>query len=65
VLSVHEQVQVPTGTYTGTLMTRDTTPLEPDLVELKFYAPDVGPVMEVPISGGSGREVLVESTRTG
>jgi hypothetical protein len=65
VLSVDEQVQVPTGMYTGTLMTRDTTPLEPDLVELKFYAPGVGPVMEVAISGGTAREVLVESTRTG
>jgi hypothetical protein len=65
VLSTDEQVQVPTGLYEGTLMTRDTTPLEPDLVELKFYAPGVGPVMEVPISGESGRSVLVETTRTG
>jgi hypothetical protein len=46
-------------------MTRDTTPLEPGLVELKFYAPGVGPVMEVPVSGESGRTVLVETTRTG
>lgn len=65
VLSTHEQVQVPTGMYKGTLMTRDTTPLEPDLVELKFYASGVGPVMTVPISGGAGREVLTESNRTG
>ena len=65
VLSVDEQVQVPTDTYTGALMTRDTTPLEPDLVELKFYAPGIGPVMEIPISGGAGREVLVEFTPAG
>jgi hypothetical protein len=65
VLSTDEQVQVPTGLYEGTLMTRDTTPLEPELVELKFYAPGVGPVMEVPVSGESGRTVLVETTRTG
>jgi hypothetical protein len=64
VLSTDEQVEVPTGLYEGTLMTRDTTPLEPDLAELKFYAPGVGPVMAIPISGGSGREVLVETTRT-
>ena len=56
---------MPTGTYTGALMTRDTTPLEPDLVELKFYAPGVGPVLTVPISGGAGREVLTETSRTG
>jgi hypothetical protein len=65
VLSTAEQVQVPTGLYDGTLMTRDTSPLEPKLVELKFYAPGVGPVMEVPISGESGRTVLVETTRSG
>jgi hypothetical protein len=64
VLSTDERVEVPTGLYEGTLMTRDTTPLEPDLAELKFYAPGVGPVMTIPISGGSGREVLVETTRT-
>jgi hypothetical protein len=65
VLSTDEQVQVPTGLYEGTLMTRDTTALEPDLVELKFYAPGVGPVMELPISGESGRTVLTESSRAG
>jgi hypothetical protein len=65
VLSTDEQVQVPTGIYTGVLMTRDTTRLEPDLVELKFYAEGIGPVMTVAISGESGREVLTESTRTG
>jgi hypothetical protein len=65
VLSTDEQVQVPTGLYQHTLMTRDTSPLEPKLVELKFYAPGVGPVMEVPISGESGRTVLVTTTVAG
>ena len=65
VLSTDEQVEVPAGRYEGALMTRDTTPLEPHLAELKFYAPGVGPVMAVPVSGGSGREVLVETTRGG
>jgi hypothetical protein len=65
VLSTDEQVQVPTGLYQHSLMTRDTSPLEPKLVELKFYAPGVGPVMEVPISGESGRTVLVTTTLAG
>ena len=65
VLSIDEQVQVPTGLYEGALMTRDTTALEPDLVELKFYARDVGPVMELPISGESGRTVLTETDAAG
>jgi len=65
VLSTTEQVGVPTGTYTGALLTRDTTALEPDLVELKFYAPGVGPVLTLESSGGSGREELVDTTRAG
>jgi hypothetical protein len=65
VLSVSEQVEVPIGRYTGALLTRDTTPLEPEVSELKFYAPGVGPVMALQVSGGSSREVLVASTRAG
>jgi hypothetical protein len=65
VLSTAEQVQVRTGTYRNSLMTRETTPLEPDLVELKFYARDIGPTLTVPISGGAGRVQLTESTRAG
>jgi len=65
VLSTDEQVGVPTGIYTGALLTRDTTPLEPDLVELKFYAPGIGPVLTLESSGGAGREELVETNRTG
>ena len=65
VLSTDEQVGVPTGIYTGAMLTRDTTALEPDLVELKFYAPGIGPVLTLESSGGAGREELVETTRTG
>ena len=59
VLSVDEKVEVPFGSYSGVLMTRDTTPLEPDVVEHKFYARDVGPVLALTVSGGSDREELV------
>ena len=45
-------------------MTRDTTALEPDVAELKFYAPGIGPVLTLDISGGAGREDLVETSRT-
>ena len=63
VLSVSEPVETPTGRYDDALLTRDTTPLEPDVAELKFYAPGVGPVLVLQISGGSAREALVETTR--
>ena len=65
VLSTTEQVGVPTGIYQGALLTRDTTKLEPDLVELKVYAPGIGPVLTLESSGGAGREELIETNRTG
>jgi hypothetical protein len=63
VLSLDERVQVPAGDYDGVLMTKDFTPLEPDVLEHKFYARGVGPVLTLGISGGGGREELVEYTR--
>jgi hypothetical protein len=62
VLSVDELVEAPVGAWSGALLTRDTTPLEPDVAELKFYAPGVGPVLVLQTSGGSSREALVEYT---
>src|SRR4051812_30282679 len=56
VLSTAEQVQSPTGIYKKALLTRETTPLEPDLVELKWYAPGVGLVLTLTSSGGADRE---------
>lgn len=63
VLSVSEKAETPAGAYSDVMLTRETTPLEPDVSELKLYAPGVGPVSTVQISGGTSREVLVETTR--
>lgn len=57
-----EQVQTPTGFYTDVLMTRDLVPLEPKVEELKFYVPDVGPVLSVHTDGTGGRGELVNYT---
>jgi hypothetical protein len=62
VLSLAEKVEVPFGQYDGVLMTKDYTPLEPDILEHKFYARDVGTVLALTISGGSDREELVAYT---
>jgi len=62
VLSLNEQVSVPYGSFDGVLKTADSTPLEPDVLEHKLYAPGVGPVLAVTVSGGSTREELVEFT---
>ncbi len=59
VLSLDELVEVPHGAYSDALMTRDTTPLQPDVSEHKLYARGVGPVLALGISGGAGREELV------
>ena len=59
VLGVDEQVVVSQGSYEGVLMTKDLNPLEPGLVEHKFYAQGVGPVLALTVSGGSSREELV------
>lgn len=59
VLSIDEQVQVPFGHFTKVLMTKDTNPLEPKVLEYKWYARGVGPVLALAVSGGSDREELV------
>ena len=43
-------------------MTRDLVPPEPKVEELKFYAPDVGPVLSVHTDGAGGRGELVSYT---
>jgi hypothetical protein len=59
VLSVSERVEVPAGEYENVLMTKDTNALEPTVLEYKFYAPEVGPVLALGIAGGGGREELI------
>jgi hypothetical protein len=59
ILSLDELVEVPYGSFDHVLMTKDYTPLDPKLLEHKFYAKGVGPVLVVAISGGSDREELV------
>jgi hypothetical protein len=63
ILSLDEWVEVRAGKYRPVLQTKDWTPLEPDVLEHKFYARGVGPVLTLSLSGGAGREELVELTR--
>jgi hypothetical protein len=62
VLGLEEKVEVPTGYYPKTLMTKDLVPLEPKVSEHKFYAEGVGLVLALHVSGGAGREELVSFT---
>jgi hypothetical protein len=60
ILAVGEQVQVPAGQHTDALLTKDANALEPKVLEFKMYAPHVGPVLAIGVSGGGGREELVD-----
>ena len=63
VLSLDGRVDVPYGSFDDVLKTKDDTPLEPALLEHKFYAKGVGPVLAVTVAGGSGREELMRFTK--
>lgn len=59
VLSLDEHVEVPYGAFDGCLQTEDSTPLDPDVLEHKYYCRDVGPVLAIDVASGAGREELV------
>jgi hypothetical protein len=59
VLSVEGKVQVPFGFFRDAMITRNYSGIEPRVEELKFYAKEVGPVLELLVSGGSGRAELL------
>jgi hypothetical protein len=63
IVSTGEQAEVPAGHYEDVVMTKDLNPLEPKVLEFKFYARGVGPVLAVSVSGGSDREELVSFRR--
>jgi hypothetical protein len=63
VLNTTSQVQVPLGRYQDALLTRNYSSLEPTVEEMKLYAKGVGPVMELLVSGGSGRTELLSFDR--
>jgi hypothetical protein len=65
VLSVEEQAEVPAGSYDGVLLTKDTITIKPNVLEYKLYAPGIGPVLVFGVSGGGGREELLEVENVG
>jgi hypothetical protein len=61
VLALRQQASVPAGEYDDLLKTADTTPLEPDTLEHKYYARGVGLVLTIDQVAG-GREELLSVT---
>jgi hypothetical protein len=64
VFSRRERAEVPLGTFRRVLLIKETEGIERGLLDYKFYARGVGPVLGVEISRGSGREELLRLRRT-
>ena len=63
VLSLHADARVPAVTSHRALLTKEWTPLEPDVVDHKLYVRGIGLVDERTIRGGDERNALVSWTR--
>ncbi len=62
ITALDRRVTVPFGSYERVVTTSNTTPLEPKVLERKWYAPGIGPVREDLLGGGHGRTELIEFT---
>lgn len=61
-VSINEVVRTPAGTFENCLQVRETTPLEPGNVGIKWYAPGIGLVQDGPLSlVGISTAVIEES----
>jgi hypothetical protein len=63
VLALDQQAEVPFGHFRNVILTEDYTPVEPNVLELKMYAPGIGQVLAQTVSGGSEREELIRFTK--
>jgi len=62
VLSLDKSACVPYGCFHNLLLTKEWTPLEPDVVDHKYYAKDIGFIREVRVKGGKEHSELVSIT---
>jgi hypothetical protein len=65
IVEVGGTVDVPAGHYEDVVTTKDWTPLDPDMIEQKQYAPRVGTVHEQLVAGGDEVLELIEFTPPG
>lgn len=56
-------VKVPFKAFGGAVLTKEWTPLEPGVLDHKYYARGVGTVLEQTVEGGDERNALVSFTR--
>lgn len=65
VLRTYATLSVPFGAFGQVVVTEEWSPLEPETIEHKYYAPGVGLLREETVEGGEGFAELVEHTPAG
>jgi hypothetical protein len=63
VVRLDEDVRTPGAMSSHALLTKEWTPLEPDVLDHKYYVRGIGTVLEQTVRGGSERNALVSFTR--
>jgi len=63
VVSLAKSVSVPLGSYRHVMLTKEWTPLEPDVLDHKYYVRGIGTVLENTVKGGVERNELVSFRR--
>jgi hypothetical protein len=58
VQSTAESITVPYGSFTNCWKTEDFSPMEPDVIENKFFAPGIGSIREVDLDSGDYIELI-------
>jgi hypothetical protein len=59
-LALHQQIKTPFGTFNDCLETSEFSPLEPGVVEHKYYAPGIGFIFSVTVKGGNESLRLIQ-----
>ncbi len=60
---MHQTAVVPYRTFRGAMLTKEWTPLEPGVIDHKYYVRGIGTVLEQTVKGGNERNELVSFRR--
>jgi hypothetical protein len=63
VVGLNEAAAVPLRSFQHAMLTKEWTPLEPDVIDHKYYARGIGTVLEQTVKGGDERSELVSFRR--
>jgi hypothetical protein len=60
VVGIGETAAVPFKTFRGAMLTKEWTPVEPGVLDHKYYVRGIGTVLEQTVKGGNERNALVD-----